>query len=993
MDATQSFRLSGTTDVKEIPCDQADGQNVIFWEDIKEVFPEIQYVSCGNVVVKKLRNSEQKRIDPPCIKHYPGVVLDVIAHMTPSSTGQMDDPPQAHADFSAPGDVVERRQVPHLPDTSSVGDNLRTISHPPMPSQIPLYGTRTSPMARLTFKQVVQLAQKKFVHANVEQQMIPSIPFDVQAQANNPEDTHNALVWVVNHGLVVRPDEKMDTSLQRLYNKMDENNKIAIDTNALASKILEQVSEIERLTAKNNELTACVFKLQEELGARQDEMKGLQMKALGRLALLQNSVQALMNQTYELHEYPIPRLFIVLPKDSSSWDPLDLFSNRFRLYFLCECGEHTKSNNSKIPHYIHVAKHEGYDIARPNEFFQQYGPYVLTILRMLKLGITVAGVAVPALSQLVRTDAIDQVATSLKVLTDTIEPGMNQVISYIEKVSEDEGEANQGLEGQMTNNEALEGADLRQLESFLKNKDANRVLGNLYRTVTTEGHVKWVCIDHFRENYHEKAAKAFRDTVEVLYGSFDENIGRVEVGLRSRVQAEQFYLALEKAKSVYELEVTFDNDWDTTQSDFKRLRDALAKSNVGVLDLDLTAYTIKSGGVSSLVGLKPRRYWTPEDADGPTSDILNRSQRYDPIFDIMRHPSIQSVTIRNAPLNFVKRSSLQSRIDEFLSLRHLSIDVLCFTDISGIKSVVAKAPNLSSLTFYRAFDGSLLLIYNAIAKYQTYPVFFQDQSLRILPPMNESSQSTTNFKDMTELLKVLGGRLEAVGLDSNDLSDSAVSGFVKAIDDGSRLKSLRLGLTGQKLSEQCIKGLVIIVARSELRRLDIHLGADEECVHILESIQWEHLRKLGIQLTERGLETRVMRALIGGAKELSGRINLEEFTLTADMDGSHFLSVPEDGLLAAFLSSASLKKLQMKVSMTLEETLSLLRLVDLSQMQRLCLYAEGFDPVEVDALLDCLQHVIELCYISLHGAEITDEQMERMKARGVQLSDFWRYNE
>ncbi|KAK3817432.1 MAG: hypothetical protein J3Q66DRAFT_388026 [Benniella sp.] len=852
MDATQSFRLSRTTDVKEIPCDQVDGRNVIFWEDIKEVFPEIQYVSCGNVAVKKLRNSEQKRIDPPCIKHYPGVVLDVILLTTPSPTGQMDDPPQAPADLSTLGDVIDRRQ------------------------------------------------------------------------------------------------------------------------------------------------------LQEELGARQDEMKGLQMKALDRLALLQNSVQALMNQTYELHEYPIPRLFIVLPKDSSSWDPLDLFSNKFRLYFLCECGKHTKSTNSKIPHYIHVAKHEGYDITRPNEFFQQYGPYVLTILRMLKLGITVAGVAVPALSQLVRMDTIDQVAESLKELTEKIEPGMDQAMSYIEKVSEDEGEAVEGLGGQMTNNEALEGADLRQLESFLKNKDANRVLGNLYRTVTTEGHVKWVCIDHFRENYHEKAAKAFRDTVEMLEGSFDENIGRVEVKLQSRVQAEQFYLALEKAKSVYELRVTFDNAWDTTQSDFKRFRDALAKSNVGVLDLNLSAYTIQvkqsSSSRRNVYGFTAGVYYEtriPEDTDGPTSDILNRGQRYDPIFDIMRHPSIQSMAIRNAPLNLVKRSSFQSRNDDFSNLRHLSIDAQYFRgDIPGIKSVIAKAPNLSSLTFYRT-DVEFLHIYNAIAKYQTYPVFFQNQPLRILPPMNESLQPTTDLKDMADLLKVLGRRIEAVGLDSAGLSDSAVSGFVKAIENGSRLKVLRLGRTGQNLSEQCIKDLISIVARSELRRIDIHLEADEECVHILKSIQWEHLHELGIQISERGLETHVMRALVDGAKKLPGRIQLEEFTLTAGFwrQGGDFLPVPKDGLLPAFLSSTSLKKLQLSVSMTLEETLSLLRLVDLSQMQRLSLYADGFDQVEVDALLDCLQHASELRYIFLPHAKITNEQKEEMKARGIQLSDDWRSGE
>ncbi|KAG0376463.1 hypothetical protein BGX24_007725 [Mortierella sp. AD032] len=80
--------------------------------------------------------------------------------------------------------------------------------------------------------------------------------------------------------------------------------------------------------------------------------------------------------TYELHEYPIPRLFIILPKDISEGKPAGLPNNHFQLYFLCECGEHTKmlyGDNTNIPHLIHIAKHEGYDLQRPTEFFQKYG--------------------------------------------------------------------------------------------------------------------------------------------------------------------------------------------------------------------------------------------------------------------------------------------------------------------------------------------------------------------------------------------------------------------------------------------------------------------------------------------------------------------------------------------------------------------------------------------------------------------------------------------
>ncbi|KAI8358972.1 hypothetical protein B0O80DRAFT_259366 [Mortierella sp. GBAus27b] len=170
------------------------------------------------------------------------------------------------------------------------------------------------------------------------------------------------------------------------------NNQLACKNNEMASSTNEMALKITELTSSNMESTAMVIKLQEQFNVKQDEMKQLQIQALNQHALLQNRVQALMNQTYELHEYPIPRLFVVLPQDTSSWGPMDFVSNKFRLYFLCECGDHTRRTASKIPHHIHLAKHEGYEITRPKEFFQQYGHNVLTVLKMLKFGVSVAGV-------------------------------------------------------------------------------------------------------------------------------------------------------------------------------------------------------------------------------------------------------------------------------------------------------------------------------------------------------------------------------------------------------------------------------------------------------------------------------------------------------------------------------------------------------------------------------------------------------------------------
>lgn len=61
METIQSFRLVGKPEIVETSCDQIDGQNVIFWEDIEQLFPGVQHVRNNNVVVKMLRDSDRNR--------------------------------------------------------------------------------------------------------------------------------------------------------------------------------------------------------------------------------------------------------------------------------------------------------------------------------------------------------------------------------------------------------------------------------------------------------------------------------------------------------------------------------------------------------------------------------------------------------------------------------------------------------------------------------------------------------------------------------------------------------------------------------------------------------------------------------------------------------------------------------------------------------------------------------------------------------------------
>ncbi|KAG0059287.1 hypothetical protein BGZ89_000526 [Linnemannia elongata] len=77
MEEYQTFRLIGKKEIK-LAVDRARGQAVIYWEDVKDFFPDVEYVMNGDVAIRFMRDSNGIRITPYCIKHFPGVVLDVV---------------------------------------------------------------------------------------------------------------------------------------------------------------------------------------------------------------------------------------------------------------------------------------------------------------------------------------------------------------------------------------------------------------------------------------------------------------------------------------------------------------------------------------------------------------------------------------------------------------------------------------------------------------------------------------------------------------------------------------------------------------------------------------------------------------------------------------------------------------------------------------------------------------------------------------------------
>ncbi|KAK3813098.1 MAG: hypothetical protein J3Q66DRAFT_412498, partial [Benniella sp.] len=306
---------------------------------------------------------------------------------------------------------------------------------------------------------------------------------------------------------------------------------------------------------------------------------------------------------------------------------------------------------STTQHEIHMAKHEGYDIDKPNEFFEKYGSYILALMYMVKYGIMAAGVVVPPLASSKVMDGLDTAEKHMDYLKKNIGPLVDDSIAFLQDhkstVADDISKNGDPL--QLEKLEVLEGADLRQLESYLKAKDKHRVLDNLYRIVTHEGYVKWVCIDHYRVNYRESASEGLREIVDLHKGSFMEDLGSIQIELGSYTRAKQFYNALMNSRGVHKLDITL--AWDVTMSELQKLAGTVEAANIVDLTIDGTFF------------------------QGPARDVINRNKRYDPIMQIASNGRIQSLTLIGFK-NMPQRQSLQSAAVAALLSNHHGLETL-----------------------------------------------------------------------------------------------------------------------------------------------------------------------------------------------------------------------------------------------------------------------------------------------------------------------------
>ncbi|KAF9205872.1 hypothetical protein BGZ49_003389 [Haplosporangium sp. Z 27] len=346
----------------------------------------------------------------------------------------------------------------------------------------------------------------------------------------------------------------------------------------LLLEVKEHNNKVVALQLEAKEKDDKVALIQRQMIELQNQVIDLPNQALDRLAILQKHAYAIFIQNFELHEYTIPRLFIILPVDKARWNPTRILENKFRLHFLCEYGDHTMEASKGNENQIHIAKHEGYEIKNDTEFYKKYGKYMLILMRSLKLWMKSTDISIPHIP-----------------LPTLLDAGINYSIEYMEALSKD----NPVLKNINTidDYEGLKGTDFRQLDTFLRINDQNKEIGGPCRTATKTGDVKWVCIEHYRLTYREEDQEAFAEIVTVNGGKYDWRLGRVSIVLGSDIKAQKFFDALAKARHVYDLDIKF--DWRCFMSDIEAFREAL-KTNTALTTLNLYENSIGNESVLAL---------------------------------------------------------------------------------------------------------------------------------------------------------------------------------------------------------------------------------------------------------------------------------------------------------------------------------------------------------------------------------------------------------
>ncbi|KAI8358151.1 hypothetical protein B0O80DRAFT_444113 [Mortierella sp. GBAus27b] len=296
-----------------------------------------------------------------------------------------------------------------------------------------------------------------------------------------------------------------------------------------------------------------------------------QLETLNHQMFIHDHIHALLGDC--LRESSIPRLFIVLPKNPN----VQGATSGFQVHFLCACGSHTMTKDSKGTHEVHMTNHAGYNLERPKEFFDKYGRYVLSMMYMIKYGAIGSGLVVPPQSR-----AVAKIQKNLPS-TCNIQQLIDATISYLEEVA-------RTTDNDMSAPSHWTLGDVEQegLKWYLEINKGAHYPGDLYQLVTQE-HSSWVCSEH----QCEWTVQRLKDVAGTIGGTSTVRPRKLDISVASSAvtmefldilakfsgiqpikdkpsftaDCERFSLAIEVSQNVQEVVMTIKNLIDLAEGD------------------------------------------------------------------------------------------------------------------------------------------------------------------------------------------------------------------------------------------------------------------------------------------------------------------------------------------------------------------------------------------------------------------------------------------
>ncbi|KAG0005384.1 hypothetical protein BGZ65_011319, partial [Modicella reniformis] len=284
VDYFQEFRIlsvspSASTIFIQSKLDKKTGERIVLWKDIQREIKNADRIRNGNKSISFMTDGDFEELVPLRILYHPGIVLDVIV-------------------------ASQEQEAAITPASTSSAQNSTRESSNAAQLQALVHSTRHDGVVSATHRfNDLTIATMETMNENLATQSTV-----LEREQQKFLQGHERLL----HGAHLKGD-MVQQQLQ-----------ISNIDNYIMDELRMLDAPGNTFNNNNNNHQLYTIRLLQQM--------------INRQVILENRIQAVMTQNYELHEYPIPRLFIVLPKAPKRRDKIiQPLTKQFRLYFLCEC--------------------------------------------------------------------------------------------------------------------------------------------------------------------------------------------------------------------------------------------------------------------------------------------------------------------------------------------------------------------------------------------------------------------------------------------------------------------------------------------------------------------------------------------------------------------------------------------------------------------------------------------------------------------------------